>query len=272
MNDPNTPSAARPNVIDIVGVNKSFPDGKGGEKVVLKDVSYSVPDIVGVGELRVVVGPSGCGKTTLLNLIAGLTTPTSGAVKCLGNPVVKPGPERAFVFQSHNELPWRTVVDNVALGLEFAGVAKAERLERAYKWLDRVGLGKVGDQYPRQLSGGMRQRLALARSLVMKPRVLLMDEPFGALDVRIRLDMQDLLWEVWCETEGTVVMVTHDISEAVYLADEVIVMAPDPGRIEAVIPVPLGVNRTREVERTPQFRGLVEHVTALVRGVARIGV
>lgn len=262
----------RPNVIDLVNVKKTFRDNQGNEKTVLDDVTYTVPDIENVGELRVVVGPSGCGKTTLLNLIAGLTTPTSGQVLCLGEPVVKAGPDRAFVFQSHNELPWRTVRDNVALGLEFAGIPKAERLQAAQEWLTKVGLGAVGDSYPRQLSGGMRQRLALARSLVMKPRVLLMDEPFGALDVRIRLDMQDLLWEVWKETQGTVVMVTHDIPEAVYLADEIVVMAPDPGRIAKVIPVPLGVDRTREIEKTGLYRDIVEHVTWLVRGVARKGV
>lgn len=263
----------RPHAIEITNVCKSFPDRHGGPpKPVLKDVSYTVPDIVGEGELRVLVGPSGCGKTTLLKLIAGLTQPTSGTLQCLGNPITDPGTDRAFMFQSHSEFPWRTVEDNVAMGLEFAGKPTKERLEAARHWLERVGLGGSGSKYPKDLSGGMRQRLALARALVMKPRVLLMDEPFGALDVRIRLEMQDLLWEVWKEIQGTVILVTHDIGEAVYLADEILVMAPDPGRIHAVVPVPLGIHRTREIEETPEFRHLVEHVRTEVRGVARSGV
>lgn len=218
-----------------------------------------------------VVGPSGCGKTTLLNLIAGLSNPTEGTIECLGTRVTDPGPDRAFVFQSHNEFPWRTVLDNVAMGLEFSGVSKKERHEIAHKWLVRVGLGSVVDRYPKQLSGGMRQRLALARSLTQQPRVLLMDEPFGALDVLIRLGMQDLLRSVWGETEGTIVMVTHDISEAVYLADEILIMAPDPGRIHRVVQVPFGFARTRAIEQDPRFRDLVSLVTNLVREVARVG-
>lgn len=262
----------RPHVIEVENVHKSFVDPQGGPpKEVLVNVSYTVPDLENVEEIRVIVGPSGCGKTTLLNLIAGLTVPTKGSVRCLGQPILKPGPDRAFVFQSHNEFPWRTVADNVVMGLEFKGIPKKERRDVAQHWLTRVGLGNAGDKYPRQLSGGMRQRLALARALALKPRVMLMDEPFGALDVRIRLDMQDLLWEVCKEMEGTVILVTHDISEAVYLADEVIVMAPDPGRIHAVVPIPLGMDRTRDVENTPAFRGYVEQITSLIRGVARTG-
>lgn len=259
----------RPHVIEIDHVAKSFIDKQGQKKTILTDVSYTVPDLPEVEEIRVIVGPSGCGKTTLLNLIAGITLPDSGSVRCLGQPVESPGRDRAFVFQSHNDYPWRTVLDNAAMGLEFANVPRKQREQEAMHWLERVGLGGSAKKYPTELSGGMRQRLALARSLAMKPRVMLMDEPFGALDVRIRLEMQDLLWEVCKGMEGTVVMVTHDIPEAVYLADEVIVMAPDPGRILEVVPIPLGMNRTREVERTPEFRAHVEHITTLVRSVAR---
>jgi NitT/TauT family transport system ATP-binding protein len=265
MSSPQFPVAPpSPPVVELEGVTKRF-----GEKTILKEIHYQIPDKPGVGELVALVGPSGCGKTTLLNLVAGLTQATEGVVKCLGTPVVKPGPDRAFVFQTHSEFPWRTVEDNVAMGLEFAGVPRRERLEQAHHWLTRVGLGDVGYRYPRELSGGMRQRLALARALTMKPRVILMDEPFGALDVRIRLDMQDLLREVWGETQCTVVMVTHDLGEAVYLADEVLVLAPDPGRLAASVSVPFGVRRTREIERSPEFRDLVDHITTLVRGVAR---
>lgn len=255
-------------VLELVKVTKSFPS-EGNYRTVLEDINFRVEDLPDRGELVALVGPSGCGKTTLLNLIAGLTQPSAGLVSIKGQTVTEPGRDKAFVFQSHSEFPWRTVEDNVTMGLEFDGRKGSERKTIASYWLERVGLAGAGSRYPRQLSGGMRQRMALARALCQVPSVILMDEPFGALDVRIRLDMQDLLRSVWSLAQNTIVMVTHDMTEAVYLADQVVVMAPDPGRIVEVVPVPFGVTRDRAIEGTRPFKEIVEHVTSLVRGVAR---
>lgn len=255
-------------VLDIMKVTKSFPS-EGNYRTILEDINFQVEDLPDRGELVALVGPSGCGKTTLLNLIAGLTQPSAGMVSIKGQMVTEPGRDKAFVFQSHSEFPWRTVGDNVTMGLEFEGESRGNRRTCASHWLERVGLAGSEDRYPRQLSGGMRQRLALARALCQNPSVILMDEPFGALDVRIRLDMQDLLRSVWSRAPNTIVLVTHDMTEAVYLADQVVVMAPDPGRIVEVVSVPFGVHRDRSIEGTKPFKEIVEHVTSLVRGVAR---
>jgi ABC-type nitrate/sulfonate/bicarbonate transport system ATPase subunit len=256
-------------VLSLKNVGVSFATPTGEMREVLRDITYEIPDLPNRGEVRTVVGPSGCGKTTLLNCVAGLVQPTSGFVEACGAPVREPGPDRAFVFQSHNDLPWLTAEDNVALGLEFAGVPRSERRAVAREWLGRVGLEAAAERYPRQLSGGMRQRLALARALALKPRIILMDEPFGALDVRIRLDMQDLLRAVVAASQATVLLVTHDLNEAVYLGDEAVVMAPDPGRILATVDVPFGVDRPRSIEKTSAFRECVEHLTEQIRTVAR---
>jgi NitT/TauT family transport system ATP-binding protein len=196
-------------------------------------------------EFVCIVGPSGCGKSTLLNIIAGFITPTSGEIRIGGKAVSGYGQDRGVVFQDFAQLfPWRTALGNVAFGLEMKGVGKAEREEIARKQLDLVKLGKFVDSYPHHLSGGMQQRVAIARALAYNPAVLLMDEPFAALDALTRDDMQRLLADVWRETRKTVIYVTHNVSEAVYLADRVIVMTPHPGTVKVEIPITL--KRPRE--------------------------
>lgn len=196
-------------------------------------------------EFVCIVGPSGCGKSTLLNIIAGFIAPTSGEIRIGGKAVSGYGQDRGVVFQDFAQLfPWRTALGNVAFGLEMKGVGKAEREEIARKQLDLVKLGKFVDAYPHHLSGGMQQRVAIARALAYNPAVLLMDEPFAALDALTRDDMQRLLADVWRETRKTIIYVTHNVSEAVYLADRVIVMTPHPGTVKVEIPITL--KRPRE--------------------------
>jgi len=191
-------------------------------------------------EFVCIVGPSGCGKSTLLNIIAGFITPTSGEIRIGGKAVRGYGQDRGVVFQDFAQLfPWRTALGNVTFGLEMKGVGKAEREEIARKQLDLVKLGKFVDSYPHHLSGGMQQRVAIARALAYNPAVLLMDEPFAALDALTRDDMQRLLADVWRETRKTVIYVTHNVSEAVYLADRVVVMTPHPGTVKVEIPITL---------------------------------
>jgi NitT/TauT family transport system ATP-binding protein len=186
-----------------------------------------------------IVGPSGCGKTTFLSVVDGLMPATSGQVLVDGVIVSRPGPDRAVVFQDSSLLPWRTVIGNVIYGLECAGATAAMARERSQHFIELVGLSGFEDRYPYELSGGMQQRVNLARALVMDPQILLMDEPFAALDALTRDDMQRLLADVWRETRKTVIYVTHNVSEAVYLDDRVIVMTPHPGTVKAEIRIPL---------------------------------
>jgi NitT/TauT family transport system ATP-binding protein len=208
--------------------------------------SGSVPGVEGVSfeiaqsEFLCLVGPSGCGKTTLLNMIAGFLTPTGGEIRIGGKAVSGHGMDRGIVFQDFAQLfPWRTALGNVSFGLEMKGVAKAERELIALKQLELVKLAKFARSYPHHLSGGMQQRVAIARALAYNPSVLLMDEPFAALDALTRDDMQRLLADVWRETRKTVIYVTHNVAEAVYLADRVIVMTPHPGRVKSEVPIAL---------------------------------
>src|SRR6187200_3377732 len=208
--------------------------------------SGQVPGVDGVSidieasEFLCIVGPSGCGKSTLLNIIAGFLSPTSGEIRIGGKAVTGYGQDRGIVFQDFAQLfPWRTALGNVTFGLEMKGVGKAEREEIARKQLELVKLGKFVDSYPHHLSGGMQQRVAIARALAYNPAVLLMDEPFAALDALTRDDMQRLLADVWRETRKTVIYVTHNVSEAVYLADRVVVMTPHPGTVKVEIPITL---------------------------------
>jgi len=227
-------------------------------EIEVKDVSlvYDTPmgRVVGVQNANFVLeksqflcllGPSGCGKSTLLNIIAGFLTPTTGQILIGGKPVRGQGTDRGVVFQDFAQLfPWRTALGNVAFGLEMKGVPKAEREEIALRQLELVKLAKFANSYPHHLSGGMQQRVAIARALAYNPAVLLMDEPFAALDAMTRDDMQRLLADVWKETGKTIVYVTHNVAEAVYLGDRVIVMTPHPGTVKAEIPITL--QRPRE--------------------------
>jgi NitT/TauT family transport system ATP-binding protein len=218
-------------------------------------------------ELVCLVGSSGCGKSTLLNIIAGLDLPTSGRVEIDHEPVVGPGPDRGMVFQTYSLYPWRTVAENIAFGLECLHLRKAERRARVQELLGIVGLAKFADHTPDQLSGGMRQRVAIARALAPEPDVLLLDEPFGALDAQTRRAMQDFLLTVWKRTQSTVVFVTHDIPEAIFLGSRVVVLASHPGRVIADIDVPFGAGHDSGITRDPRYLDLRDEIEDLLGDV-----
>jgi NitT/TauT family transport system ATP-binding protein len=248
-------SAARPDVVVFKNVTKSFGVGPAA-KVAIQDVSFTVEDAPDVGELVTIVGPSGCGKSTLLRTIAGLKPhfpPTKGEALVFGKPVQEAGPDRGLVDQKYSLLPHLVVLDNIAFGLKLRGVPRAERQARAQEWIVKVGLEGSERKYPSELSGGMQQRVALAATLILQPRVLLMDEPFGALDPGIRLRMQELLIQLWREQQSTVFLVTHSVEEAVYLGDRVFLMAPKPGRLIDIMRVPRPEEPPEESRRKPWF-------------------
>ena len=212
------------------------------------------------GEFVAVIGPSGCGKTTLLRIIHGLLRPDSGLVTMGNEHIMKPARNRGFVFQSDCLLPWRRIVDNVGFPLELAGTKRNEAREKARAMLDLIGLGGTADKYPAQLSGGMRQRVNLARALTVDPDVLLMDEPFAALDAQTREVLQTELLTIWARDRKTVVFVTHQLDEAVYLADRVIVLQPHPGRVRAIVSIDLPRPRSLNIKRTAEFAEIVERL------------
>jgi NitT/TauT family transport system ATP-binding protein len=261
-----------PNIVDFDRVTKRF-----GDVTVIRDVTFSVPDLSGKGEFITILGPSGCGKSTVLRLIAGLRPhypATEGTVLVIGKPVERPGPDRSMVFQDYTSFDNRTVEDNVAFGLECRGVPAAERRERARGWIAKVGLDVKRDagKYPSELSGGMRQRVAIARTLILSPRIILMDEPFGALDPTTRLHMQALLVELWKEAQATVFFVTHSIEEAIYLGDRVYVFSSAPGTILREMIVPPPTMPPKEMLRDPGFvervcdiRDLMDNLAASTR-------
>jgi NitT/TauT family transport system ATP-binding protein len=261
----------RPNVLELKNVSKSFvnPDGRVIEAI--KNVSLVIEDKPEVGEFRVFLGPSGCGKSTILSIVAGLYPPTSGQAIVRGEPVVGPGPDRGMVFQSYSSYPWYTVLENVAFGLKLRGMPRPEREQIARTWIKKVGLAGTESKYPKQLSGGMRQRVAIARTLAVKPRIILMDEPFGALDVGTRLEMQNLINQLWEEIEGTILFVTHDIAEAVYLADKIHILSTGPGTLVDEVEIDLPLHRTEELKETARFRELEDHVLHKVQSQVRGG-
>lgn len=197
------------------------------DHLALQDINLTIAE----GEMVVLLGPSGCGKTTLLNLVAGFQQPDSGTITLNGQPVQGPGAERGVVFQHEGLLPWRNVLDNVAFGLQLAGHDKAERQMTAQRMLQKVGLERAGQKFLWQLSGGMRQRVGIARALAADPQLLLLDEPFGALDAFTREQMQELLLRLWRDSGKQVLLITHDIEEAIFLASELVLLSPGPGRI-----------------------------------------
>jgi len=250
---PDNGSVSRPNIVDFTHVTKRF-----GSHTVIRDVTFSVPDLPNKGEFIAILGPSGCGKSTVLRLIAALRPhypATEGRVLVLGKPVECPGPDRSMVFQDYTSFDNRTVEDNVAFGLECRGVPVGERRERAREWIAKVGLDVRRDaaKYPNELSGGMRQRVAIARTLILSPRIILMDEPFGALDPTTRLHMQALLVDLWKEAQATVFFVTHSIDEAIYLGDRVYVFSSAPGTIIREMTVPPPDRPPKEMLREPGF-------------------
>jgi ABC-type nitrate/sulfonate/bicarbonate transport system ATPase subunit len=233
---------------------------RGQRFAALRDVSLEIQS----GEFISLVGASGCGKTTLLRIVDGLVTPTYGTVRVDGQVVSKPGPDRGFVFQQDALFPWRTVVDNIIFGLEVQGRAKRESRERADALVRLVGLGGFERHYPHELSGGMRQRANLARALTIDPDILLMDEPFAALDAQTREIMQSELLRIWRSNRKTVMFVTHQIDEAVYLADRVVVMTSRPGQIKAVLDVDIPRPRDLSIKRTPRFLDLVDAIWKMI--------
>jgi len=242
-------------VVVFKDVTKSFGEGPAA-RVAIRGVSFVVEDAPDIGELVTIVGPSGCGKSTLLRIIAGLKPhfpATSGEVQVFGKPVEQPGSDRGLVDQKYSLLPHLTVLQNAAFGLKLRGVGRSERLDRAQEWLKKVGLEGSEKKYPSELSGGMQQRVSIAATLLLKPRILLMDEPFGALDPGIRLRMQELLIKLWNEQQGTVFLVTHSVEEAVYLGDRVFLMAANPGRLVEILKVPRPAESPEESRRTPWF-------------------
>ena len=233
---------------------------RGQRFAALRDVSLEIE----TGEFISLVGASGCGKTTLLRIVDGLITPSSGSVRVDGQLVSKPGPDRGFVFQQDALFPWRTVLDNIVFGLEVQGRAKRDALQRADALVRLVGLAGFERHYPHELSGGMRQRANLARALTIDPDILLMDEPFAALDAQTREIMQSELLRIWRSNRKTVMFVTHQIDEAVYLADRVVVMTSRPGQIKAVLDVNIPRPRDLSVKRTPQFLELVDAIWKMI--------
>ncbi|WP_031025305.1 ABC transporter ATP-binding protein [Streptomyces albus] len=247
-------------------VGKTFPlrataRGTAGTFTALEDIDLDIAD----GEFSVLVGPSGCGKSTLLDLLGGLTRPSSGRVLLDGKPVTGPGRDRSTVFQQYALLPWRTARGNVEFGLEAGGVPRRERAERAAAYLSLVGLDGFADRHPHELSGGMRQRVAIARSLAYDPDVLLMDEPFAALDAQTRESLQDELLRIWQRTGKTVVFITHSIDEAVLLGQRVTVLTSRPGRVKEQLRIDLG-DRTRaeDPRSTPEFAAFRHRVWELL--------
>jgi NitT/TauT family transport system ATP-binding protein len=232
----------------------------------VQDVSLSIAP----GEFVCVLGPSGCGKSTLLGALAGHWTPSRGSIHVDGAPVAGPHPDRGLVFQQHTLFPWKKVLDNVAFGLKMQGVGRRERRERARELLGLVGLAGFEDRYPIQLSGGMQQRVEIARVLINHPRVMLMDEPFGALDAQTRLKMQELLLDVWARVNTTIIFITHDIDEALFLADRILVMSPRPGRIIDEIRLDFARPRHPDVMTSNHFTRLKRHCLDLLHPQASI--
>jgi NitT/TauT family transport system ATP-binding protein len=232
----------------------------------LEDVSLTVDE----GSFVVICGPSGCGKSTLLRMLHGLQKPDAGEIRVRGERVTGPRLDRAMVFQHHNLMPWRTVERNVELGLEAAGVGKSERRARAGEWLEKVGLQDFAGYHPAQLSGGMQQRVGLARALALDPDMLLMDEPFGALDAQTRVVLQGELERIWEADSKTVVFITHDIEEALFLADRVIVMSARPGRIEADVEVSAPRPRGDAWRADPEFARLKGQLWELLKATGSL--
>ena len=267
---PATTALARPHVVEFRNVTKKYNAGTAREFTAIRNVTFKVEDLVGVGELVAIIGPSGCGKSTLLKLIAGLEPqhpPTSGEVLVFNEPVTGPTADRGMIFQEYTAFDNRTVLDNVAFGLECRGMARGERHEMASEWIARVGLNPTRDalKYPHQLSGGMRQRVAIARSLILNPRIVLMDEPFGALDPMTRLRMQDLLIGLWAKTEATVFFVTHSIEEAVFLGDRIYLFSNAPGTIIEESFAPRPTMPAVESQALPEFAERVKYIRAKIQ-------
>jgi NitT/TauT family transport system ATP-binding protein len=239
-------------LLEVKSVFKLF-QVNGNQMEALKNINLDIEE----NEFVCFIGPSGCGKTTLLRIIAGLEEPSSGEILIEGQPIKGPGPERGMVFQEYSLFPWRTVLDNVAFGLELKGISKDQRHEKARQYLKMVELERFEERYPHELSGGMKQRVAIARALVNDPIAILMDEPFGALDAQTRNIMQSELLRIWEEEKKTVIFVTHSVDEAIYLADRIVIMSARPGKIKDVIKIDISRPRSRT---SPQVNAIRDRI------------
>jgi NitT/TauT family transport system ATP-binding protein len=251
--------------LEAQGISMVF-TARGRRVPALHDVDLRVEP----GQFVSIVGPSGCGKTTFLRMAAGLITPTAGRILLDARVIQRPGPDRGFVFQTDGLLPWRTIIDNVGFGLQIQGKSRSARDATAQRLMDLVGLTGFEQNYPSELSGGMRQRANLARALAIDPEILLMDEPFAALDAQTREFMQSELLRIWAEHRKTVLFITHQIDEAIYLSDEVVVLSGRPGMVREVLPVPFPRPRELTVKRAPEFTAMIDHIWALLEEDIRV--
>ena len=245
----------RPVTMEVKGLNKQF-----GEVTALKDINLKIHK----REFVCVIGPSGCGKSTLIRILAGLEQASSGQVLLNGEAVTEPGPERGMVFQGYTLFPWLTVKKNIMFGLIESGYDKGTAESEAREWINLIGLTKFENSYPHQLSGGMKQRVAIARALANRPKVLLMDEPFGALDAQTRAKMQAYLLEIWKNIDITVFFITHDLDEAVYLADRILVLKANPGEVQEIVEVPVPQPRSPDQFMNPEFLATKQHIEELI--------
>ena len=264
----NFKDTSQENIIELKGISQSY---DGGANWVIEDLNFMIEDKPAQGQFAVILGMSGSGKSTLLRYIAGLQTPTKGEVLIKGKPV---GDDNrvSMVFQQYSSLPWMTVLDNVGLALRYKGVSRKERDEQAMELIQLVGLDGHQHKYAQYptLSGGQLQRVAIARSLLANPEILLMDEPFGALDIKTRLQMQDLLSDIWEKYHSTIIFVTHDISEAVYLGDDIYILKAQPSQVVEHISVDLPLKRDRATKRDPRYTEMVHHVEDMMIKVSSL--
>jgi NitT/TauT family transport system ATP-binding protein len=248
----------RPVILEVKGLYKEF-DGNRGKVIALKDIHFKTHK----REFVCVIGPSGCGKSTLIRILAGLEEPSSGEVLLDGKAINGPGPDRGMVFQSYTLFPWLTVKKNVMFGMEVSGRGGLAEQD-AMQWIDLVGLSKFANSYPHELSGGMKQRAAIARALANQPRILLMDEPFGALDAQTRSKMQSYLLEIWRNIDITILFITHDLDEAIYLADRILVLKAHPGEVQELIEVPVPQPRSADQFISPEFLATKKRLEELI--------
>ena len=259
------PPSELPKAIEFRNVTKTYDLGKPNAYTAIQDITFAVDDLPGKGEFVCILGPSGCGKSTILRLLAGLGPqhpPTSGEVLVFGEKVTGPSSDRGMVFQDYTSFDNRTVLDNIAFGLECRGVPRNDRYEQARAFMEKVGLkvDKHQYKYPHQLSGGMRQRVAIARTLILRPRLIMMDEPFGALDPNTRMKMQDLLISLWHEIETTVIFITHSIEEAVYIGDRVYIFSSAPGRLVKELAIDPPTKDAVRTQREAAFQETVYYI------------
>ena len=252
--------------LEVENVGKTFTQTGQSSITALRDINIQVPK----GAFVSIVGASGSGKSTLLRIIDGLLPPNTGTVKVNGKPVTKPGPDRGVVFQNDSLLPWKTVEQNVAYGLTLAGAKWKDASRTAQHFIDMTGLTGFERHYPHQLSGGMRQRVNVARGLAVNPDILLLDEPFAALDAQTREIMQTELLRIWAESGKTILLITHQIDEAVFLSDEVIVFSARPGTVRQRVPIPLARPRDLHLKRSQEFVGLVDDIWSMIEQEAKI--